>query len=226
MPPSSGSEPRKVPVRPASESRDRDRSGSPFKRQASLLEEAPAAAIPESSTQINADPEDTQPTKQLSQSKPQPSQPKALQLQARTHTKTPEPRFSKERINNQHLAERSPSTPGHLAPFDWEDFETRYEQALRDATEREVEHLEEFENLVKVSPVSLLLALCCLTMPQYFHVWASSASVNDNERGMKRSVSPICLFPEDRTTYVFQAPNTRTVRQTPRTPTSTEKESL
>ena len=42
---------------------------------------------------------------------------------SRTQVKTPEPRNPKERIGNQKdFAERSPSTPGHLAPFDWDDF--------------------------------------------------------------------------------------------------------
>ena len=44
----------------------------------------------------------------------------------------------------------SPSTPGHLAPFDWEEFEGRYDQALAEANNQEKELLEEFERLVKV----------------------------------------------------------------------------
>jgi hypothetical protein len=47
--------------------------------------------------------------------------------------------------------ERSPSTPGHLAPFDWEDFEARYEEALAEADGQEQAVLKEFEELVKVS---------------------------------------------------------------------------
>lgn len=84
--------------------------------------------------------------------------------------KTPEPRDSKDRINSQKdLAERSPSTPGHLAPFDWDDFEARFEEALAKANDDEQELLDEFENLIK-----------------YFNVWASAASVHDTERGVKR----------------------------------------
>ncbi|KAK4237044.1 hypothetical protein C8A03DRAFT_35039 [Achaetomium macrosporum] len=88
----------------------------------------------------------------------------------RAQVKTPEPRQSKERMNSQKdTAERSPSTPGHLAPFDWDEFEARYEEALADANRNEQELLKEFEELVK-----------------FFNVWASAASVRDTERGVKR----------------------------------------
>ncbi|KAK4648603.1 uncharacterized protein QC761_111690 [Podospora bellae-mahoneyi] len=86
--------------------------------------------------------------------------------------KTPEPRILKERPNGN-IAERSPSTPGHLAPFDWEEFEARYQEALAKANGEEQELLAEFENLIK----ERLL---------FFNVWASSASVHDTERGVKR----------------------------------------
>jgi uncharacterized protein YeaO (DUF488 family) len=63
-------------------------------------------------------------------------------------------------MNNQKdAAERSPSTPGHLAPFDWDDFEARYEEALADADRNEQELLKEFEELVKVSPMTYGLRL-------------------------------------------------------------------
>ncbi|KAL2127213.1 hypothetical protein VTI74DRAFT_11083 [Chaetomium olivicolor] len=88
----------------------------------------------------------------------------------RSQVKTPEPRNSKESMNGQKsTAERSPSTPGHLAPFDWDEFEARYEEALADADRQEQELLKEFEDLVK-----------------FFNVWASAASVHDTERGVKR----------------------------------------
>ncbi|KAK0730433.1 hypothetical protein B0H67DRAFT_474659 [Lasiosphaeris hirsuta] len=88
----------------------------------------------------------------------------------RNQVRTPEPRGSKERINSQkEIADRSPSTPGHLAPFDWDDFEARYEEALSDANRQEQDLLEEFETLIK-----------------YFNVWAAAASVHDTERGVKR----------------------------------------
>ncbi|GAB1311063.1 Extracellular mutant protein 11 C-terminal domain-containing protein [Madurella fahalii] len=89
---------------------------------------------------------------------------------SRAQVKTPEPRPSKERMNGQkEVAERSPSTPGHLAPFDWDDFEARYEEALAEADGHEQELLREFEELVK-----------------FFNVWASAASAHDTERGVKR----------------------------------------
>ncbi|KAK0630125.1 hypothetical protein B0T17DRAFT_506622 [Bombardia bombarda] len=84
--------------------------------------------------------------------------------------KTPEPLTSRERMNgHKESTERSPSTPGHLAAFDWEEFEARYEEALADANNHEQELLEEFERLVR-----------------YFNVWAAAASVHDTERGIKR----------------------------------------
>ncbi|KAI0435073.1 hypothetical protein F5Y09DRAFT_353988 [Xylaria sp. FL1042] len=61
------------------------------------------------------------------------------------------------------------TSPGHLAPFDWEDFRDRYEQALQEADDKEKEMLEEFGQLVK-----------------YFNVWASASSTHDNERAAKR----------------------------------------
>ncbi|KAK3694774.1 hypothetical protein B0T22DRAFT_81381 [Podospora appendiculata] len=89
---------------------------------------------------------------------------------SRTQVRTPEPRTSKERMNgHKELAERSPSTPGHLPHFDWDEFETRYEEALARGNRHEQELLEEFETLVR-----------------YFNVWASAASVHDTERGVKR----------------------------------------
>jgi len=89
----------------------------------------------------------------------------------RTQVKTPEPRNSKDRLNGHKalLTERSPSTPGHLPPFDWDEFEARYEAALSDSNRSEQELLEEFDLLVK-----------------YFNIWASAASVHDTERGVKR----------------------------------------
>ncbi|EPE02768.1 hypothetical protein F503_08531 [Ophiostoma piceae UAMH 11346] len=61
------------------------------------------------------------------------------------------------------------SSPGHVPPFDWEEFEARYEQALTDMNGEEKELLEEFDQLVN-----------------YFNVWASAASAHDDERAVKR----------------------------------------
>ncbi|PTB68826.1 hypothetical protein BBK36DRAFT_154605 [Trichoderma citrinoviride] len=63
----------------------------------------------------------------------------------------------------------TPNTPGLLAPFDWEDFEARYEKALVEADEHEREILKEAESLAK-----------------YFQVWSSAASAYDDERAVKR----------------------------------------
>ncbi|KAL1909101.1 hypothetical protein Sste5344_004982 [Sporothrix stenoceras] len=65
--------------------------------------------------------------------------------------------------------ESSPSTPGHIPPFDWEEFEARYEHALAEMNGEEKELLEEFDRLVN-----------------YFNVWASAATAHDDERAVKR----------------------------------------
>ncbi|KAI0015614.1 hypothetical protein F4780DRAFT_763324 [Xylariomycetidae sp. FL0641] len=76
--------------------------------------------------------------------------------------RTPEPQ--KRTSNRSDL-----QSPGHLAPFDWEDFEDRYEKALQAADADEKQLLEEFDNLIK-----------------YFNAWASASSSHDNERAVKR----------------------------------------
>lgn len=105
------------------------------------------------------------------QGKESPAQPNPQDNTIRPQVQTPEPRNSKERLGGHKtlLTERSPSTPGHLPPFDWDEFEARYEEALGDSNRHEQELLEEFDLLVK-----------------YFNVWASAASVHDTERGVKR----------------------------------------
>jgi hypothetical protein len=70
-----------------------------------------------------------------------------LYEQQRQQTRTPEP---KKRQSQRVSVQPSPSTPGRLAPFDWDDFEARYQRALTDADQQETELLEEFEQLVKV----------------------------------------------------------------------------
>lgn len=70
------------------------------------------------------------------------------------------------------FSERSctPETPGgSLSPFDWDDLEVRFAQALADANKHEEELMAEFGALVK-----------------YFNIWASTASARDNERAAKR----------------------------------------
>ena len=63
----------------------------------------------------------------------------------------------------------SPSTPGTLPNFDWDDFVTRYTESLSAADAQEQELLEEFETLIA-----------------YFNVWASSSSAHDTDRAVKR----------------------------------------
>jgi len=92
----------------------------------------------------------------------------------RSQVRTPEPQQQLYRQHSQTArvgvdAQTSPSTPGHIPPFDWEEFGNRYEQALSQANEQEKELLAEFDRLVK-----------------YFNIWASAASAHDNERAVKR----------------------------------------
>ncbi|KAI1739199.1 hypothetical protein F4680DRAFT_150288 [Xylaria scruposa] len=82
----------------------------------------------------------------------------------------PRPHRAQTPETQKRRSDRSEMTsPGHLAPFDWEDFEDRYEKALQEADEKEKKLLEEFSQLVK-----------------YFNVWASASSTYDNERAVKR----------------------------------------
>ena len=118
---------------------------------------------------------------------------------SRAQIRTPEPRASQEHMNmhKENYAERSPSTPGHLPPFDWDDFEARYEEALKKANGQEEELLEEFNELIQVShnPASQSLrdVRPANGSKQYFNVWASAASAHDTERGVKRFVLSFAL---------------------------------
>ncbi|KAJ3580302.1 hypothetical protein NPX13_g263 [Xylaria arbuscula] len=78
------------------------------------------------------------------------------------HRRAQTPETQKRRSDRSEL-----TSPGHLAPFDWEDFKDRYERALQEADEKEKQMLDEFGQL-------------------YFNVWASAASNHDNERAAKR----------------------------------------
>ncbi|KUI70949.1 hypothetical protein VM1G_06015 [Cytospora mali] len=122
--------------------------------------------------------------------------PQQSRLSRRASTRTPEPRLitiskSQATINptsqtnghgnvaNVDLAayldnERpsTPDTPGTvrtIPSFDWDDLEARFEKALAGVNEHEQGLMAEFEALVK-----------------YFNIWASAASVHDNERAAKR----------------------------------------
>ncbi|KAG5984103.1 hypothetical protein E4U55_005977 [Claviceps digitariae] len=59
--------------------------------------------------------------------------------------------------------------PADVPPFDWEQFEARYEAALKEADGEERDILQEAQSLSK-----------------YFQTWASAASAHDDERAVKR----------------------------------------
>ncbi|KAG6015754.1 hypothetical protein E4U54_003015 [Claviceps lovelessii] len=59
--------------------------------------------------------------------------------------------------------------PADVPPFDWEQFEARYEGALKEADAEERDILQEAKSLSK-----------------YFQTWASAASAHDDERAVKR----------------------------------------
>lgn len=99
-----------------------------------------------------------EPTSHPSQSRG--SQPSRIQ--------TPEPqRDGRDAPSN--TAEVPVEIPDTPQDFDWDDFERRFEQALRDADENEKQILKEVE-----------------TMSASFRAWASAASARDDERAAKR----------------------------------------
>ncbi|SPJ75011.1 uncharacterized protein FTOL_04742 [Fusarium torulosum] len=87
-----------------------------------------------------------------------------MQRHPHANSRTPEPQVDRQASNSD-----TPDTPGVLEPFDWDEYEARYEAALRDADEQEREILKEADALSK-----------------YFKVWASAASAHDDERAAKR----------------------------------------
>lgn len=99
----------------------------------------------------------------------------------RTISKTPEPVTDQPDIIAS--TQSSPSVP---EPYDWEEFERRYEEALREANEHEREILKEADGLSKVRLDAVRLCMGTLTLMQYFRAWASAASVHDDERAVKR----------------------------------------
>ncbi|KAI1314290.1 hypothetical protein F5Y03DRAFT_336664 [Xylaria venustula] len=80
------------------------------------------------------------------------------------HRRAQTPETQKRRSDRSEM-----TSPGHLAPFDWEDFRDRYEKALQEADDKEKEMLDEFGQLAK-----------------YFNVWATASTTHDNERAVKR----------------------------------------
>ncbi|KAH7269478.1 uncharacterized protein BKA55DRAFT_682569 [Fusarium redolens] len=87
-----------------------------------------------------------------------------IQRHPHARSRTPEPQVDQQVSNSD-----PPDTPGALEPFDWDEFEARYEAALQEADEREREILKEADALSK-----------------YFKIWAASASAHDDERAAKR----------------------------------------
>lgn len=68
-------------------------------------------------------------------------------------SQTPEPPLS----DQQNGTTTSPGTPSELPDFDWEDFEARFDKALREADEAEREILKEATGLSKVRHYSKAL---------------------------------------------------------------------
>ncbi|CEI64350.1 hypothetical protein FVEN_g11034 [Fusarium venenatum] len=87
-----------------------------------------------------------------------------MQRSPYVNSRTPEPQIDRQVSNSD-----SPDTPGLLEPFDWDEFEARYENALREADDQEREILKEADALAK-----------------YFKVWTAAASAHDDERAAKR----------------------------------------
>lgn len=136
------------------QSRQQSRQPSPDKSPKKSPTKSSAKSPTKSST--------TSPVKSQAQAKPQPKEDEVDEEAPltqtrmpldRRQTRTPEP---KQRRSQRISVQPSPSTPGRIAPFDWDDFEVRYQKALNDADEKEKAILEEFDQLVKVRQSSLL----------------------------------------------------------------------
>ncbi|KAI1023395.1 hypothetical protein LB503_000380 [Fusarium chuoi] len=95
---------------------------------------------------------------------PEESNMSSIQRHPHANRRTPEPQDDRQPNNSD-----PPDTPGVLEPFNWDEFEARYEAALQEADEREREILKEADALSK-----------------YFKIWAASASAHDDERAAKR----------------------------------------
>jgi len=133
------------PLVPQPQSRERSLPAEPAQPEGEIV-----AALPTSDDVIP----DTQETQTQQPAQKQPS---------RDELRTPEPQTQRPRANGHfaghYLANQtSPSTPGHIPIFDWEDFEARYEKALADANGEETALLAEFDRLVKVRN------LCCCSL--------------------------------------------------------------
>ncbi|KAM0305459.1 hypothetical protein ACHAPM_001839 [Fusarium culmorum] len=67
-----------------------------------------------------------------------------MQRHSHVKSRTPEPQVDRQASNSD-----PPDTPGVLEPFDWDEFEARYEAALHDADNQEREILKEADALAK-----------------------------------------------------------------------------
>lgn len=79
---------------------------------------------------------------------PEESNMSSIQRHPHANRRTPEPQDDRQPNNPD-----PPDTPGVLEPFNWDEFEARYEAALQEADEREQEILKEADALSKVSSV-------------------------------------------------------------------------
>ena len=61
-----------------------------------------------------------------------------------------EPSTPSTRQREQSASLNGRESPEALSPFDWEDFEARYQKALRDADDQERDIIKEAESLCKV----------------------------------------------------------------------------
>ncbi|KAF4340549.1 hypothetical protein FBEOM_5489 [Fusarium beomiforme] len=95
-------------------------------------------------------------------------------------------RTPESQVDRQASDSDPPDTPGVLEPFDWDEFEARYEAALQEADEREREILKEADALSKVIPFEHWYSPMKLTSKKYFKIWAAAASAHDDERAAKR----------------------------------------
>ncbi|KAJ6442900.1 peroxisomal biogenesis factor 2 [Purpureocillium lavendulum] len=127
-----------------------------------------------------------------SETKPQPAVLELKQPLPTNTTRTPEPSHDPQGTDSD-----TPSTPGQLAPFDWEDFEARYEAALREADDNEREILKEAESLSKVASSHATAPKAILLVPRLtFTVFSSlgSGCVGPRRRtGCEASPDPTAL---------------------------------
>lgn len=91
------------------------------------------------------DDEDHQSKDELKISDSQEANMNNMQRHPHANSRTPEPQIDRQASNSD-----PPDTPGVLESFDWDEFEARYEAALREADEQEREILKEADALAKV----------------------------------------------------------------------------